>query len=73
MIMRKIEDIYSAINDLVINIKSTYASGYENAEYKHELLRIYWHIEESLKNCPDFGEIEKSWHHQHMLEFMAKK
>lgn len=41
--------------------KNHYATGYVAWGAKQDLYRLKWFIDEQLKNCPDFSDIEKDW------------
>jgi hypothetical protein len=41
--------------------------------YKHDLLKLLWHLQDSIANCPDFGEAEQQWHRNRTFNTLSRK
>jgi hypothetical protein len=54
-------DIANQIHSLSRECNSPYNDGFTSFEFKKELYLLKNIIDNSLKDAPDFGELEKDW------------
>lgn len=71
--MPDLEGTRRTIDQLVGRARDPYDTGFVGCEYKHDLLRLKWYIEDALDRCPEFGDIEQKWAQERTLQLLKKQ
>jgi hypothetical protein len=56
-----VPDITQQIHTIARECRSPYNDGYTGWYLKQDLYQIKFVLDETLRNCPDFGNTEKEW------------
>lgn len=58
-------DAFQQVNKANLEMNSSYNDGFTSWHVKQDLYQLYFHLQRTLKNAPEFGEIENEWLDQH--------
>ena len=64
---------YDTVRHFVYKSKDTHDTGFVACRYKHDLLKLKWFIEDQLETCPNFGDMEKDWDQERLLQLLKAK
>lgn len=65
-------EAYHTIN--IIATQCIVEQSVQNAQgRKHDLLKLLWHLEETIAACPNFGDVEQQWHRNRTFDTLSRK
>jgi hypothetical protein len=41
-------------------------------DYKQDLLKLLWHLEDAIARCPKFGDVEQQWHSNRTFQILSR-
>ena len=56
-----VADVVQQINNAARECRSPYNDGFTGWYVKQDLYQMKFILDEALKNCPDYGTMEKEW------------
>lgn len=67
-----IGEIYQKVNLLYAKEQDPYETGYVTCNYKHDLLKLLWFLEDTVKKCNTYVGEEK-WYQSRTMELLKRK
>lgn len=64
--------VYSHIDYLAHKARDPFDTGFVACRYKEDLFKLKWYIEDQLSSCPSFGEVEKEWEKERIVQLLGK-
>jgi hypothetical protein len=61
------------ITDLFINASSPYSDGYTASGYKRDLVMIQFMLNNLIKKCPNFGDLEDEWEQEILINILKEE
>lgn len=67
-----IAEIYKLINQLAAKEKDPYETGFVTCNFKHDLLKLLWFLEDTIKKCDTYS-MEDKWYQERTMELLKRK
>jgi hypothetical protein len=68
-----LQDVLQVVRYLESKAQDSRDTGFVACGYKQDLLQLLWYIEDAVDRCPDFGDIEREWHHERTLALLKRQ
>jgi len=60
------------ISDIVIEANSPYNDGYVQSACKRDLVMLKYKLDKLISQCPDFGDLEKQWEQEIIIDKLTQ-
>ena len=67
-----VADIYKLVNRLVARENDPFESEHVTCNYKHDLLKLLWFLEDTIKKCSTYST-ESKWYQERTMELLKRK
>jgi hypothetical protein len=64
--------ILSQVRHLFLDAVSPYNDGYVQAGCKRDLVMLKYELEKLVSKCPDFGDVEKQWDQELIIDKLTQ-